>query len=68
MSDITLTIPDWKYKKTLERINTLKTALRFFKINENFKKAFIDDVCRIEDVIKQGKKETHHEMVRDDHR
>ena len=55
--NVTLNIPDWKHKILLKKVDNLKTALRFFKINEAFKKAFMDDVFSIEGIIKQSKKE-----------
>lgn len=52
MRDITLIIPDWKHKRLLQRIETLKGAMRIFKINENFKKAYLDDIYAIESIVK----------------
>lgn len=57
MSDITLIIPDWKHKVLLKKIETLKSGMRLFKINDNFKKAFMDDLFSIEGIIKQSRKE-----------
>jgi hypothetical protein len=54
MSDIILTIPDWKHKKLLQRLETLKQAMRLFKINDAFKKAYLDDIYGIEGILKQS--------------
>ena len=51
---ITITIPSWKHKRLLERIETLKVAVRLFRIHEEFKKAYIDDIHAVEQIIKHG--------------
>ena len=60
MSEVTLVIPDWKHKILLKKIDTLKSDMRLFRINESFKKAFMDDLFSIEGIIKQSKKEPTH--------
>ena len=55
MSDIILTIPDWKHKRLLQRIDTLKNAMRMFKIPDVFKKAYLDDLFAIENIVKNNK-------------
>lgn len=54
---ITLIIPEWKHKLLLKKIQAVKDGMKFFKINECFKKAFMEDIFSIEGIIKQSKKE-----------
>lgn len=56
MSDIVLKLPEWKYKNLLKKIEDVKSGMRLFKINEQFKKSFMDDLFLIEGTIKQSKK------------
>ena len=58
MSDtVVLTIPGWKYKKMIERLDLLKKGMRMVKINESIKSLMMDDIYAIEGMIKQNKKE-----------
>lgn len=64
MSDIvTITIPDWKHKLLLKKIQALKDGMRLFKINDAFKKSFMDDLFSIEGIIKQAKTEISNDKI-----
>lgn len=54
--NVTVTMPDWKYKILLKKIDALKNGMRLFKINEEFKKSFMDDIYSIETIIRHGGK------------
>lgn len=51
---VTITMPEWKHRRLLDRIETLKGAVRLFKINEAFRKTYVDDIFCIEGILKQS--------------
>ena len=52
----TLLIPNWQFKKLIEKIDYLKKGLRLVKINQSVKDVLINDIYGIEGIIKQNKK------------
>lgn len=51
---VILKIEEWKHRTLLKKIDSLKSSLRMFKINEAFKKSFMEDLFSIEGIIKQS--------------
>ena len=54
MNDTILRMPEWKYKSLLKKVESLKNDMRLFKINDSFKKSFMEDLFSIEGIIKQS--------------
>lgn len=52
--DVVLKIERWKYDRLLKTIESFRAGIRLLKMNDNYKKMLMEDLHRMEGILKSG--------------
>lgn len=55
-NDVNITVELWKYKRMMETLESFKQGIRVLKLNDLYKKSLLEDIHRIEGILKSGER------------